>query len=47
MHLLFMRHHIRPREFWEMSRGEQLFLTASLELEIEAETETIKALKEK
>jgi hypothetical protein len=37
LHALFVRHHLRPGEFWQLPRGEQLFLMASMELEIEAE----------
>ena len=37
MHALFVRHHIRPGEFWSLPRGEQLLLTASLEIELEDE----------
>lgn len=47
MHLLFVRHHIRPKEFLNMERGEQLFLAASLELEIEAEQNQINELERK
>ncbi len=37
LHALFVRHHLRPGEFWNLPRGEQLFLMASMELELEAE----------
>lgn len=37
LHSLWVRHHLRPGEFWRLPRGEQLFLMASLELEMEAE----------
>lgn len=32
---LFSRHHIRPGDFWQMSQGEQLMLTAFSSFEIE------------
>lgn len=34
---IWVRHHLRPGEFWKLPRGEQLFLLASMELEMEAE----------
>jgi len=34
LHALFVRHHLRPGEFWKLPRGEQLFLLASIELEL-------------
>ncbi|MGO4268526.1 hypothetical protein AB4Z22_01565 [Paenibacillus sp. TAF58] len=37
LHALWTRHHLRPGVFWELPRGEQLFLLASLELELERE----------
>lgn len=37
LHALFVRHHLRPGEFWRLPRGEQLFLLASMELELEDE----------
>lgn len=37
LHQIWARHHLRPGEFWRLSRGEQLFLLASIELELEAE----------
>jgi len=37
MHALFVRHHIRPGEFWSLPRGEQLLLDESLEIELEDE----------
>lgn len=43
LHSIWVRHHLRPGEFWRLPRGEQLFLMASLELEMEAE---IKARRE-
>jgi hypothetical protein len=33
---MWVRHHLRPGIFWQLSRGEQLFLMASVELELEA-----------
>ncbi len=42
LHALFVRHHLRPGEFWRLPRGEQLFLLASIELELEAEQKAIK-----
>ena len=32
---MWVRHHLRPGEFWKLPRGEQLFLLASTELELE------------
>jgi len=43
LHAIWVRHHLRPGEFWNLPRGEQLFLMASTEMELEAE---IKAWKE-
>ena len=37
LHQLWIRHRLRPGEFWQLPRGEQQFLLASLELELEAE----------
>lgn len=37
LHAIWVRHHLRPGEFWRLPRGEQLFLMASMELELEAE----------
>ncbi|WP_168928295.1 hypothetical protein [Paenibacillus ginsengarvi] len=37
LHILWVRHHLRPGAFWQLPRGEQLFLLASMELELEAE----------
>lgn len=37
MHAIWVRHHLRPGAFWQLPRGEQLFLMASMELELEAE----------
>ncbi|MFC4302984.1 MULTISPECIES: hypothetical protein [Cohnella] len=37
IHALWVRHHLRPGQFWNLPRGEQLFLMASMELEWEAE----------
>ena len=30
---MFVRHHLRPGVFWQLPRGEQLFLAASMEIE--------------
>ncbi|WP_198960756.1 MULTISPECIES: hypothetical protein [unclassified Cohnella] len=38
IHALWVRHHLRPGEFWNLPRGEQLFLMASMELEWESES---------
>jgi hypothetical protein len=40
LHLIWMRHHLRPGDFWRLPNGEQIFLLASMELELEAETIT-------
>lgn len=37
LHAIWVRHHLRPGEFWKLPRGEQLFLFASISLELEAE----------
>lgn len=37
LHAIWVRHHLRPGQFWLLPRGEQLFLMASMELELEAE----------
>jgi hypothetical protein len=34
LHAMWVRHHLRPGEFWRLPRGEQLFLLASMELEL-------------
>ncbi len=44
LHSLWVRHHLRPGEFWRLPRGEQMFLLASLELEIEAEARAMKEM---
>lgn len=36
LHAIWVRHHLRPGEFWGLPRGEQIFLIASMELELEA-----------
>lgn len=36
LHAIWVRHHLRPGQFWQLPRGEQLFLIASMELELEA-----------
>jgi len=45
LHGLFVRHHLRPGEFWNLPRGEQLFLMASFDLELEAESKAKKGAK--
>lgn len=37
LHAIWVRHHLRPGLFWKLPKGEQLFLLASMELELEAE----------
>lgn len=37
LHALWMRHHLRPGVFWTLPRGEQQFLLASMEVELEQE----------
>lgn len=37
LHAMWVRHHLRPGAFWALPRGEQLFLMASMELELDAE----------
>ncbi|WP_176706270.1 hypothetical protein [Paenibacillus hemerocallicola] len=40
---MWVRHHLRPGAFWQLPRGEQLFLLASMEMELEAEARAYKA----
>lgn len=40
---MWTRHHLRPGAFWQLPRGEQLFLLASAELELEAEARLLQA----
>jgi len=47
LHALFVRHHLRPGEYWQLPRGEQLFLLASMELELEAEDKARKEAKQR
>ena len=47
IHALFVRHHLRPGVFWSLSRGEQLFLAASMEIEIEDEKKQLEEMKKK
>ena len=47
IHALSIRRHILPSEFWSLSRGEQLFLAASVEIEIEDEQKQLEELKKK
>ena len=47
IHALFVRHHLRPSVFWSLTRGEQLFLAASIEIEIEDEQKRLEELKNK
>lgn len=42
LHGLWVRHHLRPGEFWALPRGEQLFLLASLEVELSDEARAVK-----
>lgn len=44
---MFVRHHILPGVFWNLPRGEQLFLAASVEIEIEDEQKRLEELKNK
>lgn len=37
LHAIWVRHHLRPGEFWQLPRGEQIFLMSSMELELEEE----------
>jgi hypothetical protein len=39
---MFQRQGLRPGAFWQLPRGEQLFLLASTELTLEAEEKTRK-----
>jgi hypothetical protein len=43
LHLIWVRHHLRPGAFWQLPRGEQLFLLASMEMELEAEEKQARA----
>jgi hypothetical protein len=42
---MWVRHHLRPGEFWALPRGEQLFLLASLEVELADEARVIREAK--
>lgn len=35
LHTMWVRHHLRPGEFFDLPRGEQLFLMASTGVEVE------------
>lgn len=37
LHAMWVRHHLRPGEYWQLPRGEQLFLLASMDLELKAD----------
>lgn len=43
LHAIWVRHHLRPGVFWQLPRGEQQFLLASMELELAAEARLIHA----
>lgn len=45
LHAIWVRHHLRPGEFWRLPRGEQLFLLASIELELEAEQKAVREVE--
>ncbi len=45
MHGLFVRHHVTPGAYYKMPRGERLFLTASLDLELEDESKALEEVK--
>lgn len=47
LYAIWVRHHLRPGAFWQLPRGEQLFLLASMELELEGEAEVQKAQRRK
>jgi hypothetical protein len=40
---MWVRHHLRPGEFWNLPAGEQVFLLASTEIEME----TLRSLERK
>lgn len=42
LHAIWAKHHLRPGEFWKLPRGEQLFLMASMELELEPQPKPTK-----
>lgn len=42
LHAIWVKHHLRPGEFWKLPRGEQLFLMASMELELELQQKPTK-----
>lgn len=46
MHALFVRHHLRPGEFWNLPPGEQVFITASMEVELEEEERARREMKQ-
>lgn len=41
LHVIWVRHHMRPGEFWQLPRGEQLFLLASTEIELKELEKTL------
>lgn len=43
LHAIWTRHHLRPGQFWRLPRGEQLFLMASMELELEVAADSAAA----
>jgi hypothetical protein len=45
LHAVWVRHHLRPGDFWRLPRGEQLFLLASMELELEADQKAAREVK--
>lgn len=45
LHALWVRHHLRPGVFWQLPRGEQLYLLSSIELELEEEDKARKEVK--
>ncbi len=45
LHAMWVRHHLRPGEFWSLPRGEQLFLLASMELELAEEARAMREVE--
>lgn len=42
LHAIWVRHHLRPGEFWQLPRGEQIFLLASMEIELETKPKPVR-----
>ncbi len=45
LYTMWVKHHLRPGAFWNLPRGEQLFLLASTEVELEAQAKAEREVK--